>query len=87
MHMSKEAVETLGMTLAQTTLFSQTAMGEFGSACTYLPCTWPTFLFIWSKAFHHATHMSKVTIHQQSSADPAFTMQASNPGMVASEIQ
>ena len=55
-------------TRASHTFFSQTAMGEFGSASTHLLCIVPSFRFFGNSAFHHAIHLKGVPFHQHSSA-------------------
>ena len=72
MNMSKEAVETLGMTLAQTTLFLANCNGRV-RVCMRISAMHLVHPFaFWKHGVpSRHTHEKGVPSHQQSSADPA----------------
>ena len=72
MNMSKEAVETLGMTLAQTTLFLANCNGRV-RVCMRISAMHLVHPFaFWKHGVpSRHTHEKGVLSHQQSSADPA----------------
>ena len=83
MDMPKNCGNPWNDTRASHTFFSQTAMGEFGSASTHLLCIVPSFRFFGNSAFHHAIHLKGVPFHQHSSAVTACIQANISPPLLS----